>query len=362
MFNSCSVSKILIWPAIIMSGILAGCSSTSELFREDPIDESDSVDYSVIYYIHADSDYLYHDANGDPVRDNSKVLQTAQSVAEELESGEVFIFYQQPEKKFLGLFPRKKSRLYHYRSGELTSRVNYRHSDKDEDFLATEARLYDQYRTHSRVADQRNYFLYFGHEIPDDDGNKYHRTNPDIAVNTDSFSAGIQKFLGTAELRFNLVVLSTCNNGTPEMAEKLMPFSDTLLASPQNLHLSHIDSENLDLLESDPGITTAELAHSMADQTYRRLDEEIETVITITVYDFEIVEEYKKELQAFSRRYGALDTRSYYSDNVDCKRVDFFDDDTFGKGVKTWYEPARFGRQSSTATHSGWGCRPLLEY
>jgi len=361
MFNSCSVSKILIWPAIIMSGILAGCSSTSELFREGPADESDSVDYSVIYYIHADSDYLYHDADGDPVRENSMILETAQSVAEELESGEVFIFYQRPEKKFLGLFPRKKSRLYHYRNGELTSRVNFRHSDKDEDFLTTEARLFDQYRVSEDVESQRQYFLYFGHEIPEGDGKKYHRTNPDIAVNRESFAAGIQNFLGTEEQRFDLVVLSTCNNGTPEMAEKLMPLSDVLLASPQNLHLSHIDSENLDLLEREPEITTVQLAHSMADQTYRRLETEIETTITLAVYNFKVVEEYKEELQAFSRRYGALDKRSFFSDKVDCNGVDFFDDDMFGNGVKTWYKPARFGRRSSTSTHSGWGCKPLLQ-
>ncbi|MDZ7755823.1 hypothetical protein [Rhodohalobacter sp.] len=361
MFNSRSVSKILIWPVFILSVVLAGCSSTSELFSEDPTNETVNLDYSVIYYIHADSDYLYHDADGDPVRANSKVLETARSVAEELKSGELFIFYQRPEKKFLGLFPRNKSRLYHYRNGKLTSRIKYRHSDKSEDFLTTEARLYDQYRTRSGSENHRNYFLYFGHEIPDDDGINYHRTNPDIAVNTGSFSAGIRKFLVQGEAQFDLVVLSTCNNGTPEMAENLMPFSNTLLASPQNLHLSHIDTERLDLLESEPGITSNQIAQAMADQTYGRLESEIETTITLAVYDFGVIEEFKDELHTFSMKYDALDTRRFFSDNVDCNRVAFFEDDKFGKGVETWYKPARFGRISSTSTHSGWGCKPLIE-
>jgi len=361
LFDSSSASKILIWPVLIMGFLISGCSPTSELFWEDTINETVKVDYSVIYYIHSDADYLYHDADGKQIRENSKVLDTALIVAEEAKSGEVFIFYQRPEKKFLGLFPRRSSHLYHYAKGQLISQVNYRHSDRDEDFLTTESRLYNQYRIHSVNENRRNHFLYFGHEIPDDDGKKYHRTNPDIAVNIGSFSAGIQRLLVTDEQRYNLVVLSTCNNGTPVMAEHLMLFSDVLLASPQNLHLSHIDSESLDLLESEPGISSIQLAHSMADQTFRRLESEIQTAITLTVYDFEIVQGYKNELHAFSRAYDALGSMQHFSDNIDCREVPFFDEDILGKGLKTWYKPARFGRKSLTTIQSGWGCKPFAE-
>ena len=361
LFNSFSASKILIWPVLIMGFLISGCSSTSEQFWADPMDETESMDYSVIYYIHADSDYLYHNADGKQVRGNSKVLDTAFRVAEEAKSGEVFIFYQRPEEKFLGLFPSRNSRLYNYTKGELISQVNYRHTDKNEEFLTTEARLYNQYRTHSGKENRRTHFLYFGHEIPVGEGKKYHLTSPDVAVNTGSFSEGIQMFLGTDNQRFDLVVLSTCNNGTPVMAEHLMLFSDVLLASPQNLHLSHIDSESLDLLESEPGISSIQLAHSMADQTYSRLESETQTAITLTVYDFEIVQEYQNELHAFSMAYDTLGSKQYFSDNVDCNQVEFFDDDTFRKGLKTWYKPAKFGRKSLTTTHSGWWCKPLTE-
>jgi len=345
---------------LIIGSFLSGCSTTSELFREPPKDEAVNVEYSVIYYIHADADYLYHDADGEPVQGNSQVLDTALRVATEASSGQVFIFYQQSEKKFMGLFPRKKSKLYHFTNGELTTQLKYRHSDKGEDFLATEAMLYEQYRTHSGN-DQRNYFLYFGHEIPDDEGINYHRTLPDIAVNTRSFSEGIQKFLVTDEQRFDLVVLSTCNNGTPVMADHLIPFTDILLASPQNLHLSHIDSKSLDLMESDPGISSIQIAHSMADQTFQRMQNEIQTAITLTVYDLEMVQEYKNLLYDFTSKYEALDSLQYFSDNVDCNQVEFFNDQTFKKGVKTWYTPARFGRRSLTPSHSGWGCKPVIE-
>ena len=358
MFNLSLGYKSLIWPALIMGFLLSGCSSTSELFLEDPIHETGNTDYSVIYYIHADYDYLYHDADGQPVRGNKKVLEDALRVAEEAKSGEVFIYYQRPEKKFLGLFPRRSSRLYHYKNGEETTRVTYRHADKYEEFLTKEARLYHEYRNQSQGESQKTYFFYFGHEIPEDEGKKYHRTLPDIAVNTESFSAGIQEFLVTDDQRFNLVALSTCNNGTPAMADHLTPFSDVLLASPQNLHLSHIDSKSLGLLESDPGISSIQLADSMANQTYRRLESETETAITLAVYDFDTIGEFKSELRAISTAHHAMDIMRYISDNVDCREVPLFDSDRFSEGVKTWYRPARFGRQSGSTTHSGWGCRP----
>lgn len=361
MLYSVSVSKAWIFKVIIIGFVLSGCSSTSELFREASMDETLDADYSIIYYIHADSDYLYHDSNGEPVRGNSKVLKTAIEVAEGAKSGEVFIFYQRPERRFLGLFPRRSSRLYHYSNGELTGRVGYRHSNKSEDFLTSEAQLYHQYRIHSWNIDQEIHFLYFGHEIPLEDGKKYHRTLPDIEVNIESFTKGIQKFLPGDEQRFDLVVLSTCNNGSPAMAEYLMPISNTVIASPQNLHLSHIDSGSLSYLESNPEISSLQLARSAAEKTYNRLEAEILTAITLTVYDFEVVREYRDELQIFKELYENLETKPFYADNVDCNEVEFFDSERFSKGLTTWYKSARFGRRSLTATHSGWGCRPLIQ-
>ncbi len=361
MLNSYVARKILVWQALVLNMLLlAGCSSTSELFREDPMEKTVDPDYLVVYYIHADADYLYYDAAGKSVRGNRKIFDTAIKVAEEAKSGEVFVFYQESETNFLGLFPRKKSWFYHYTNGELSSQVKYHHSNKKEDFLTTEAQLYNQYKSNTRNEDQRNYFLYFGHEIPDADGKKYHRTLPDIIVNTESFSIGIQRFLASNKDRFDLSVLSTCNNGTPMTAEHLMPYSDALLASPQNLHLSHIDSKTLNLLESHPEISSIQLADSMAERTYQRLENEIQTTITLTVYDLDFIRKMKSELHAFSKKFNALDSTQNLSDNIDCNQFEFFDGEIFENGLKTWYRPARFGRKATT-THSGWGCKPLLQ-
>lgn len=361
MFSASPLYHYLIWPVLVMAFIISGCSHTSELFRDADVQDKESADYSVIYYIHADSDYLYHTTAGEPVRGNLQVLDDAFQVAENAASGEVFIFYQRPERKLLGLFPRKSSHLYHYRNGERITRVNYRHSDKNEDFLTTEARLYQYYKDQSPSETQEKYFLYFGHEIPATEGEKYHRTLPDIDVNTMTFSAGIQKFLGSEEQRFHLVALSTCNNGTPAMADHLMPFTNVLLASPHNLHLSHLDSKGLMMLENSPGVSSIELAQAMAENTYKRLEAEVQTEITLAVYDLEILQESRSELQTFITSYDAMGRIQHFSVNIDCKQSAFFDEDLFEEGVKTWYRPARFGRQSGNSTHSGWGCKPIAE-
>lgn len=361
MFKSNSIYAVWILILIMIGFISSGCSSTSELLRETSGEETIDADYSIIYYIHADSDYLYHESNGVPVQGNSLVLKNAHKVAEGAKSGEVFIYYQQPERKLLGLFPRRSSQFYHYLNGELISMVEYRHSNKREDFLTSETQLYHQYRIQSRNNDQDMHFLYFGHEIPLEDGEKYHRTLPDIEVNIETLSMGIQKYLSDDNQRFDLVVLSTCNNGSPAMAESFLPITNTVIASPQNLHLSHIDSESLTLLEKNPEISSVQLAQSMAKKTYNRLESEILTTITLSVYDFEIVREYKNELQGFKESYDDLELRQFYTDFVDCNNVDFFDSERFSRGVSTWYKPARFGRESLTNTHSGWGCRPLIQ-
>lgn len=356
-----SVMKYLaLFLSFIIGLIFLGCSHSTELTKKHLPEKTAEVNYSVIYYIHADSDYLYHTPEGNPIRENSAVLATAFEVAEAAVSGEVFIYYQRSEKKFLGLFPRKKSRFYHYKNGQLVHRVKYRHPDKKEAFLTTEVQLLDQYRVQNRADDHQNYFLYFGHEIPSGDKEGYHRSLPDIEVNTNTFAKGIQNFLLSDEDRFDLVVLSTCNNGSPAMAELLIPFTDAMLASPQNLHLSHFDSDKMELLESKPDISPLRLGHSMAEQTYQRLETTIHTAITIALYDLEVVQAYINALTLLTSVNKGSDRSLQFQDNVDCAEINPFEAEAYRQGLETWYKPTRFGRKSGTSTHSGWGCKPKV--
>ena len=354
--------KHLVLCLITITGlIITGCSHTSELTGDNVQDNEKNVNYSVIYYIHADSDYLYHNPDRQPVKGNSEVLETAFEVGEAARSGEVLIYHQQRERKLLGLFPRRSSRFYHYKYGQLVNRVKFRHQDKKEDFLATEVQLMNQYRAHSLADNHQNYFLYFGHEIPTETGKGYHRSQSGIDVNTASFAKGLQNFLLADDDRFSLVVLSTCNNGTPAMAELLIPFADAMLASPQNLHLSHIDSDRMNLLEIEPEISPLQLGHSMAEKTYQRLEATVHTTITLALYDFKDIRDYIHTLTPLTALNNTTDRSVQFQDNIDCAQINPLEFEFYRQGVETWYKPARFGRQSGKSDHSGWGCKPINE-
>jgi len=357
MWNPLSIIKHLASPACILWLGLSGCTHTSGL--TEPSGESADVAYTVIYYIHADSDYLFHDPDQVPVRANRHVLQSALETAEEARSGEVFIYYQLPEKRILGLFPRRNSLLYHYVDGQLTAQIAYRHPDRREEFLTTAAQLYHHIRNHSRNGDQSFYFLFFGHEIPRDEGTNYHRTMPGMQVNTQTVARGIRSFLEADGQRFDLIVLSTCNNGTPEMAHHLMPFTNALLASPQNLHLSHIDPRSISMLESHPASSPLHIARSMANNTFQRLSESLQIAVTLALYDFEHVRNYHDELYSLIEANEAAGRVKHFRENTDCAQFSFFNPEKFKPGVETWFSPARFGRSNAVNHHSGWGCRPL---
>jgi len=72
------------------------------------------------------------------------------------------------------------------------------------------------------------------------------------------------------------------------------------------------------------------------------------------VYDFELIQDYKNELQNFAREYESMKAIQYISDNIDCSEVEFFDDELFRRGIITWYTPAKLeGKHTPTAIQDG---------
>ncbi|NGP75663.1 hypothetical protein G3570_03405 [Balneolaceae bacterium YR4-1] len=186
---------------------------------------------------------------------------------------------------------------------------------------------------------------------------------PVIKVNNSSFAKGIQRVLLTDDQIFDLVILSTCNNGNPEIASHLITFTDHLLASPpkKNLHLSHIDSDRMAILEEDSQPSSEQLAWSMAEQTYRRLAATIQTTITLALYDLGLVDSGINELHTATLAQEQSAQTHLIQNKVGCAQFTFFDAEKYRAGVKTWYKPARFGRGGKLESHSGWGCEPPLK-
>jgi len=341
---------------VILLIMFAACSHTSPVITSDEKEEY-ATEYTLLYYIHGDSDYLYHDPEGNPVEADQQVLNKAAEVAENASTGEVFIYHHRPQKRFLWLFPRRSSELHYYRNGNKISKIAYSHTKKDE-FLQAETEIFQQYHSGKKTdGGHPKYLLFFGHEIPAVNTGNYHMTLPGVEVTEESFVSGIQGFLDGESDKFDLVVLSACSNGTPVMAKHISSVADYLLASPQNLHLSHIDSDSLLMLETDHGSSPREIAAAMADQTYNRLVESIQTTISLSVYDLNTVGNYIEELYSLTREYEIENSVNPYRENIDCSELSFYNSEAFSRGVELWYRSPRFGRQAGGGSHSGWGCK-----
>lgn len=333
-----------------------GCSQTSVLMESDPENEQSEPDYSVIIYIHGDSDYLFHDGDGNRTEADQQALRKAIKVAENAGSGEVFVYHHQPAKHFLWMIPRRTNELYHFVNGEKVRHLKYRRTSADL-FLKTEADFYKEHSFSRKNKEHQTYFVYFGHEIPEKNYKGYHQTQTDIVVDTDTFVRGAQSFLESDDYIFDLMVLSTCSNGTPAMVNKLTGVTNYLLASPLNLHLSHMDISSLKLLETNPQISADELASAIAEESYSRLSDSIQTVISLTIYDIKAVEKYIEQLHNRTLSYREAENPNPFRENIDCAELSFFDQDKFSSGVQTFFRPARFGNRSSGNHPSGWGCK-----
>lgn len=325
------------------------------LNRDTPAKPSESA-YTLIFHIHGDSDYLFHTKNGTPAEADQQALMKAMDAAEKAISGEVFIYHHQPAKRFLWMIPRRSSDLYQYKNGEKIRHVSYRLSS-DDSFLETESALFHHYRTGSENEEHHTYLFYFGHEIPVNSYRGYYSSQPKITVDTETFADGIKEFLDGSDQLFDLVTLSTCSNGTPAMIKNMTGITHYLLASPQNLHLSHMEVSSLSLLENTPQLSATELASAIAKETYERLTETIHTVISLSVYDLNAVQEYIDSLYSATLRYEESENPNLFDENVDCAKLPFFEYGKFTSGVETLFRPARFGNRPSDNSHSGWGCK-----
>ena len=142
------------------------------------------------------------------------------------------------------------------------------------------------------------------------------------------------------------------------MIQELTGVTETLVASPQNLHLSHLTDSPLQQLESNPEISTGELAHSIAKQSFDRLSEFLQTMVTVGVYDLDKIQPQIHPIaQTYRTHLNTIQQNSLFVDNVDCQSFPEFQNPLPQNGITLYYQPPAFFSQSVTASHSGWGCK-----
>ncbi|MEJ2049471.1 MAG: hypothetical protein P8Y60_06455 [Calditrichota bacterium] len=178
--------------------------------------------YSMIFLIHGDGDYLYHDTQGNARSADKEAFIRAQMVAKQNPQAEVFIFYEIPRRHTLLFFPRRDGIFYHYRQGRLADAETY-WRDRGHSRFDPEIKLYHEFRVKEQPQPVR-LFSYFGHEIPEFGGTGYDSSYINRTFTVHDLANGL-KHMTPDSTRFDLVVLSTCFNGTPFTIATLAPYA-----------------------------------------------------------------------------------------------------------------------------------------
>ena len=346
---------------VVLSVLLSSCSPKLSVLEESQETEYESfkTHYSIIFFIHGDGDYLYYDSIDNEYNADEETVINAKKVAVQNPNAEVFIFHQKPRKHFLFFFPRRDGEFYYYRNGRLIANELY-WRDKVKSNFDLEVALYRQFQVVSQNK-LINMFLYFGHEIPEFGGTGYDESYPERAFTIDDFTSGLKGFTSDSTI-FDLTILATCFGGTPYTIGKLGPFTRTIIASPENLHLSYFDLsplERLDINLQDEDIPS--FAKRFARQSFDKLTSNIQTAVSVAIYDVESVQNfinsvYNKYNQTLNTLDGMTKANQAALEHCDCADIPAYQRLKMKKGVDVLYRPADFGRSKNKQNHSGWEC------
>lgn len=344
--------------ALVVS--LSSCSTGPVVQHEAPRAELafPGTPYSIVCIIHGDGDYLYHDTGGNEYRADEEALAAAKRVAERNPLAEVFIFHQKPRRRFLFFFPLRDGAFSYYRNGRFILEEPY-WRDEGGSPLDPEVTLFHRFRADT-LREEATVFLYFGHEIPEFGGGGYHASSPDRSFTVQDLAGGLQGFVPRSG-RFDLMVLSSCFGGTPYTIGTLGPFARTIIASPDNLHLSYFDLQSLERLDLSLGDRDVPaFAQRFACQAFERLERDVQTAVSVAVYDVDRVRNFIRDVDTvYGATLAALEGTTQATAAIghcDCADLPSYVRPAMSEGVEVFYRPARFGRSKNKQEHSGWGC------
>ncbi len=345
--------KINLYKLLIISlaFYFVSCASSSNNLVNDNLLRQET-EYSVIFLIHGDGDYLYHTKNGEKLNADEVTFAKAKSLARKLNRGEVFIYYYKRNKISLPFSSAKDEEILIFKNGVPALKTSL---ERDENFssLKEEADLFNRYSTVKPAG--KEIFLYFGHQIPEFDGRGYNESYPKLNFTADSLTKGFNRFLSNNK-KFDLTILSTCSNGTPGIVNILSPYTKFIIASPELLHLSYFDFSKLNLLQEN--INDSTLANAVAKSSFEHLKQKTETIISAVVYDVKKVMPYVKEVyKNYSTYIKNLEKITEPEiEYFDCGEDSLFKKENISEGVTIFYRPPMFGKNANKKSHSGWEC------
>lgn len=347
----------------------------SDLFPSADARELLPMETSFLIFLHDDHSYLYHDKNNRPRNPVQDILNKAENLAKSCSHCEIFIVHKHKEKtdkkhsnsKFSSnslrfLDNKFNSTIYHYfsKNGEFDEK-KWLLQKSWSDLLKTGVLLYKNHSIYNKIEDKElNRFLfYFGHHIPEYPVKGYSISNVEElfslrdvieALNVVAFQNGRDK-----EKYFDLITLSSCHNGTPLTVMSLAPYSKYIFASPEALHLSHLDLNAFENVFHETIPISKNKLMDIASKLYQSiLENDKITATTIALYDsfktanwpIDFIENYKNIVST------PLRIKRYR----DCKDLNFLDFPDNSDLPLLLYNPPLFGFDQGKLFHSGWTC------
>lgn len=345
---------------VALAVLCASCSSTTPPYRETQLAE-DPPRFSLVFVIHGDGDYVYYDTQGRKHRADEAVLVNARAIAERNPHAEVFIFHETRRKRLLFLIPRHDGVAYHYRNGRLVAEQSY-WRDQGLSRFETEVEIYRSVAVSSTPRPIRLFF-YFGHEIPEVASAGYDASYSNRAFTVRDLAEGVRQLAGDST-KVDMLVLGTCFGGTPYTIGTLAPYARYIIASPDNLHRSYFDLEPLERLDAEwEDEDPSAFANTFARHAFQQLTEEIQTAVSVVVYD---TKEVRSFLDSVAPVYEHALTVANARSRRPIERCDCADDPAYtlpamSEGLDVLYRAPRFGRSSRKQIHSGWECWRIVE-
>ena len=200
-------------------------------------------------------------------------------------------------------------------------------------------------------------FLYFGHELPEFNGAGYDASYPERSVTIQDLAEGVGTLAGESG-NIDLLVLATCFGGTPHTIDALAPYARFIIASPENLHLSYFDLGPLATLDIGPGDgDVAAFADRFAHHAFDRLVGEVQTAVSVVVYDVNATNAFRTSVAGdYDRALAMANGMPASVDHCDCADDSTFVRPAMNKGLTVLYRAPRFGRMKNEKRHSGWEC------
>jgi hypothetical protein len=104
-------------------------------------------------------------------------------------------------------------------------------------------------------------------------------------------------------------------------------------------------------------------ANTFAHDAFDRLKEDVQTAVTVAVYDVDRVQGFLHSVDSvYGHTLTTLKGKAPASiEHCDCAEDPAYALPGMNEGIAVLYRPPRFGRLQHTESHSGWECWRLLK-